>query len=284
VDSTDLAIDARQSGNVYRYLRKSCLPNCSVVPLAVAPKSKNDLRVLTFTIVLSESVAPGTELTVSYGWPEQTIDKLPGMGDMAAQIRFAQTVQAYLGDCACGQAPHDCQVAKYLPALINQPSNNGTAKRAASDESQQASPMEGDESTEPQGGLLDAPLSREERKIQMAIARMEQTDAQPPKPKRRRRNTGDELSSGAPVATTIATAGNAQRPGHSRRPSSVKEEPGAGTIDAVVSRLEDLVKKSESREPSQAPELPRTATPPTPAKARARPTKLARLPRSNRAS
>ncbi|ORY83695.1 hypothetical protein BCR37DRAFT_378660 [Protomyces lactucae-debilis] len=272
VDQTVLAIDARVSGNVFRFCRKSCRPNCSIVPLAVAPRSKSDLRVLRFTVVLSEALSVGSELTVGYGWPNPEIERIPGLEeDVAAQTRFAQQVQDVLGECACGQGARECQVARYLQT------GNGVPKRSPSADSRGVSPADRAASVEA-GGLLDAPLSREERKIQMAIARMEQSDAQVPKAKRRRRNTGDELSQATPAVTAAAPA---HRPTHSRRPSGFKDETPT-TPTTTISVTPAVIQ--EMLEEGAKPKLLQSPSPPTPVKPRVRPAKLARLPRSKRAT
>lgn len=196
VQSSDLAIDARVFGNESRFMRKSCSPNCSVVPLTI--DSRDDQLGLQFSVALRHSIAAGDELTIGFQWSADSPDQIPSLSsNQEALATFARNVLSLIGPCACKREPSECLVTKWLPPAHLSRVRSQTAENEDMGSAHSERQKSGD-------AMPDQPMTREERKIQMAIARMENADA--PKAKRRRRNTGDDSS----------------RPNHNRRASSMR--------------------------------------------------------------
>lgn len=210
VPGSGLLIDARISGNELRFLRKSCTPNCSIVPIAVGA-SRGTEQTWQVSIVLTETVRPGVELTLPYQWPRDTPEEFLPVQSKAALEQFAIDVAGVFGDCGCNLPPSECLVFKHLPTrqvqFADEPAEvageGKPRKRSHSVEAKKelvdgADSNGGRQSAEPVSRSSaepkdDQPMTREERKIQMAIARMESSEVAP-KTKRRRRVTGDEAA------------------------------------------------------------------------------------------
>lgn len=200
VHQCDLAIDARVSGNETRFMRRSCTPNCSVIPLLVKSENDNEIE-WQFSIALQQSIRAGEELTLGYQWPVDIPERLPSINNSAETLAsFARIVSSVFGPCACRLPADECLVAKWLPPTQLPRKRSLTGER---DDVESAAISERHRSGE---ATPDQPMTREERKIQMAIARMENADV--PKTKRRRRNTGDDQN----------------RPSHNRRASTMKPD------------------------------------------------------------
>lgn len=202
-EQTMLAIDARSVGNDYRYLRKSCSPNCQIAPLTIASEN-NEMRLWQLSIILLSDVKIGDELCVGYQWEGDVPERIPGLDNDALLCEFAQNINSIIGTCACSKRPEDCSIRKFLVKPIDRRNSPPSESQEAPRIVENGQYLE----TRRQSTDLEQPMTREERKIQMAIARMENADA--PKVKRRRRNTGDETN----------------RPANSRRISTnVPDEP-----------------------------------------------------------
>lgn len=184
VQSCDLVIDARSLGNEIRYMRKSCSPNCSVVPLAI--DSLDAQPACQFSIALQKPIINGDELTLGFQWPAESPEQMRYVGDNTESLaNFARAVVSLVGPCACKNERNDCLIAKWLPLGHMSRVRSQTAEHDDAEDVSRVERRSGD-------GNLDQPMTREERKIQMAIARME--SAEVPRSKKRRRDTGDDTN------------------------------------------------------------------------------------------
>lgn len=223
VQLCDLVIDARISGSESRYMRKSCSPNCAVVPLILEGQGQATDAEWQFSIALKDSVRAGDELTIGYQWSEPSADRLPGLQDPDSLDLFSQNILSILGNCACSQPQGDCLVAKWRTRTPDPDLRKRSVSRDIAEETALETPVERGNSADV---VAEQPMTREERKIQMAIARMENADA--PKAKRRRRNTGDE------------------NPRLSRRASSMK-------VDETSTQVEDSRRSISPVVPARVP-------------------------------
>ncbi|BFZ53764.1 SET domain-containing protein 3 [Savitreella phatthalungensis] len=295
VDGTQLIIDARVSGNDLRFMRKSCSPTCSIVPIAVSHQSSRgvpDVPTWQISIILTQQIKPGSELTIPYQWPADRLELIPGLESEEARREYAINLVRVHGDCPCGKAAEACEIRRYLPmpqplvvtAKMESPPPSPARqprKRSLSIESRQVGAVDNDQSSaqvsdpsltpnavqapprsrasaEPKdtsSNVPDAPLSREERKIQMAIARMEsseQSGTDKAKVKRRRRNTGDDLtrptssqrrSSNKPLEAEAmpdsdSAAPKASSPSSARRPARVARQTAVKRGSSIIPSLQ----------------------------------------------
>ena len=205
VDETNLLVDARSVGNEFRYLRKSCAPNCRILPLAIQPRSEQAQMTWRISVVLTQAVKAGDEICVGFQWETEDPEDMPALDSNGALRGWAQDVLSMIGDCACGRTTDECLVARNTP--------EDTRKRSFSKEVDRHEEPE----RPPSADIEQQPMTREERKIQMAIARMENADV--PKVKRRRRNTGDESNRPTSARRVSSKADDAETPAANPRRS-----------------------------------------------------------------
>ncbi|KAG7926818.1 hypothetical protein KL925_003103 [Ogataea polymorpha] len=105
-----LVVDQRGLGNVTRFMRKSCFPNCEVRSVVVGNK-------LRFVLAATKRIESESELTVPWEWDaahpirklrDASIDAL----SHEEQAKLVASVQAVLDLTECGCASGDCLLAK----------------------------------------------------------------------------------------------------------------------------------------------------------------------------
>ncbi|KAG7858588.1 hypothetical protein KL939_002710 [Ogataea angusta] len=105
-----LVVDQRGLGNVTRFVRKSCFPNCEVRSVVVADK-------LRFVLATTRKIESGSELTVPWEWdgahPIRRLSDASFDGlSHEEQAKLVASVQAVLDLTECGCASGDCLLAK----------------------------------------------------------------------------------------------------------------------------------------------------------------------------
>ncbi|KAG7709706.1 hypothetical protein KL932_003528 [Ogataea haglerorum] len=105
-----LVVDQRGLGNVTRFVRKSCFPNCEVRSVVVG----NRLR---FVLAATQKIESESELTLPWEWDDaHPIRKLRDASFDALsheeQAKLVASVQAVLDLTECGCASGDCLLAK----------------------------------------------------------------------------------------------------------------------------------------------------------------------------
>ncbi|KAH3681183.1 hypothetical protein WICPIJ_007878 [Wickerhamomyces pijperi] len=116
VPGTDIVIDARFSGNLTRFIRRSCHPNCELIVLKVGDKHKFMLNSL-------KPIKSGSELTVAWNWDNHHPIKYIINGQPfdatndADKPTLVLSVESILNfvECACSSAA-ECYLSKVKKA------------------------------------------------------------------------------------------------------------------------------------------------------------------------
>lgn len=112
ISDFDLSIDARNFGNLARFIRRSCTPNAELRHFFVANE-------LCFGVYATDDITPGEEVTLPFDFRYEKCD--------------------YPIECACGQKSA-CLVARANRVIASkkQPSGRGGSKGAEEGESRQS--------------------------------------------------------------------------------------------------------------------------------------------------
>ncbi len=176
-----ICLDARKDNSDSRHLRKSCRPNCRISPLLNGTNQGRSLG-WQFSIMTTKAVTAGTELTVPYQW-NNAYNLLLLASDGEALDTLARNLNSEFGPCAC-EGGNDCLITQILttrkPLTLAQPDSEDAS--ASLNEHTNAKLAQ---------HANNFASSREERKIQMAVARMENAEIAPKK--RKRLNTGTNI-------------------------------------------------------------------------------------------
>jgi hypothetical protein len=117
IPRTPLVIDARISGNLARYIRRSCHPNCELRVL----RTDDDIK---FVIVATKNVKSGTELTLPWSWDPlhpilnimegNTFDSTAD-ADKPSLVLSVESILTFV-DCGCPTTGSDCCLSKVKKA------------------------------------------------------------------------------------------------------------------------------------------------------------------------
>jgi hypothetical protein len=104
-----IVIDARQTGNELRYIRRSCTPNARLQILVTGGNEHH------FCFMATQQIEPGVEITIAWdtsfsGLPEATSKTQVDQDYMSRLSTWVSNVLANCGPCACQVPVGDCKM------------------------------------------------------------------------------------------------------------------------------------------------------------------------------
>lgn len=122
LDDLPILIDSRMSGNLTRFIRRSCRPNCVIKPVIVGKSA------VKFVLVATKAIKSQTELTIPWNWcPSHPMNKLISgeytsfdAFDDFSKHKLITTVESLLTfvECGCVQN-NDCFLSKIKKSSIH---------------------------------------------------------------------------------------------------------------------------------------------------------------------